>query len=235
MANPLTCIAVIDTETTGFPPDATMCQVARTDIRLYPDGWQIDSEPREAFVDPGRSIPAAVSAIHHIIEEDCVGAMGQEDAIHFATVGADIVAAHNWDFDRQFVRTKLPFICTLKVARSVWPDLESHANQAIRYARRICMSADERLQAAHRAGFDTWITAHILLDLLNAMPVEKMLDISSKPSRLLRMPGGNKHRGKPFSEIARQDPSYLRWVIDKSEFGEDVKFSADAALREARP
>lgn len=233
MTAPLTSIAVIDTETTGFPPDATMCQVARTDLRLYPGGWEIEIGPREEFVDPGRPIPAAVSAIHHIVDADCVGAMSQDEAVRFATVGADIVAAHHWDFDRQFVRTSLPFICTLKVARSVWPDLESHANQAIRYARGICMSAEERMQAAHRAGFDTWITAHILLDLLNAMPVEQMLDISSKPSRLLRFPGGNKHRGKLFSEIARYDPSYLRWVIDKSEFGEDVKFSSEAALREA--
>ena len=233
MAEPLTCIAVIDTETTGFPPDATMCQVARTNLRLYPDGWQIEDGPHEAFVDPGRPIPAIVSAVHHIVDDDCIGAMGQEEAIRFATAGADIVAAHNWEFDRQFVRTALPYICTLKVARKVWPDLESHGNQAIRYARRICMSAEERLQAAHRAGFDTWITAHILLDLLNAMPVEKMLEVSEQPSLLLRMPGGNKHRGTHFSEIARKDPGYLRWIIDKSEFGEDVKHSARHALGRA--
>ena len=234
MAEPLTCIAVIDTETTGFPPDASMCQVARTDIRLYPGGWQIEGEPREAFVDPGRPIPATASAIHHIVDADCAGAMSQDEAIRFATVGADIVAAHNWDFDRQFVRTPVPPICTLKVARAVWPDLESHANQAIRYARGLCLSPEDRMRAAHRAGFDTWITAHILLDLLNAMPVEKMLDVSGRPSRLIRMPGGNKHRGKPFSEIARCDPSYLRWVADQSTFGEDVKFSAAEALRETQ-
>lgn len=225
MADLFTLVAVIDVETTGFPPDAAMVEVGRTNVRLYPDGWRIESGPVSAFVDPCRPIPPEVSAIHHIVAADCAGSMSQAEAVHWATVGADFVCAHNAEFDAQFVRpTRLPWLCTLKGARNVWPDLISHANQAVRYARGLCQSVEERNMVSHRAAADTWVTAHILIDILNNLPVERLAEISQAPSRLLRMPFG-KHKGSKFSELPWD---YISWIINKSDLGEDIKFSARA-------
>ncbi len=233
MANPLTLIRVVDTETTGIDDPAEMVEIGWTDVRLFPDGWQIERGPEAVVVNPGMPIGFPAMAVHHITEDECRFGADPDEIRRDIGHGADILCSHNWAFDSRFLRTQLPYICTFNAARTVWPDLQSHSNGSIRYELGLCLG-DERTQPSHRAGPDTWVTAHILLKLLETHTVEQLLDISSNPVRLLRMPGGNKHRGKSFSEIARQDPSYLQWVVDKSEFGEDVKFSAAAALREAR-
>lgn len=229
-AAPLSLIAVVDVETTGFPPDAAMVEIGRTNVRLFPEGWQVEGEPVSQFVKPGRPIPPAASAIHHIIDEDVVDGISAEEAIGFAMGGADFLCAHNVEFDSQFVRqSKLPWVCTLKGARHAWPDLESHANMAIRYARRLCLAREHRV-GAHRAGADTLVTAHILVDLLNEIDIDKLVDISRKPSMLLRMPFG-KHRGTRFSELPWD---YLDWIVRKSDLNDDVKATARAELGRRR-
>lgn len=232
MADPFTLIRVIDTETTGIDDPAEMVEIGWTDVRLFPDGWQIERGPQSVLVNPGMPIGFLAMAVHHITEDECRFGADPEQIRRDIGSGADIFCAHNWQFDSRFLKTRLPAICTFKAARVAWPDLQSHSNGSIRYELGLCLG-DERTQPSHRAGPDTWVTAHILLRLLETHTVEQLLDISANPIRLLRFPGGNKHRGKFFSEIARNDPGYLQWVIDKSEFGEDVKFSAAAALREA--
>lgn len=206
--------------------------MGRTNLRLFPDGWRIEAGPFQEFVNPGRPIPYTASAVHHIVDADVAGAMIQAEAIHWATVGADYVASHNWEFDRQFMPgCRAPAICTLKGAREVWPDLESHSNQALRYFLGVCQSREERFEAAHRAGFDTLVTAHILLELLNRLPVERLVEISRQPSRLARMPFG-KHKGLRFSEIPWD---YLDFIVNKSDnMGEDIKFSARCELQRRR-
>lgn len=234
MADTLTLIRVVDTETTGIDDPAEMVEVGWTDVRLFSGGWQIERGPIATLVDPGMPITFPAMAIHHITEAEAASGVHPDNARRLATIGADILCAHNWQFDSRFLRSQLPFICTLKCARVLWPDLQGYSNGSIRYELGLVPHDDDRAQPSHRAGPDTWVTAHILLKMLETHTVEQLLDISANPIRLLRFPGGNKHRGKLFSEIARQDPGYLNWVIDKSEFGEDVKFSATAALREAR-
>jgi exodeoxyribonuclease X len=233
MADPLTLIRVVDTETTGIDDPAEMVEIGWTDVRLFPDGWQIERGPESVLVNPGMPIGFPAMAVHHITEDECRFGVDPDDIRETITQGADILCSHNWAFDSRFLKPRLPAICTFKAARTVWPDLQSHSNGSIRYELGLCLR-DERTQPSHRAGPDTWVTAHILLKLLETHTVEQLLEISENPVRLLRMPGGNKHRGKFFSEIARIDPGYLQWVVDKSEFGEDVKFSAGAALRETR-
>lgn len=233
MTDNLSLIRVVDTETTGLDDPAEMVEIGWTDVRLFPDGWRIERGPVSTIVDPGMPITFPAMAVHHITDAEAATGVHADVARSMAAKGADILCAHNWQFDSRFLRTQLPYICTFKAARTVWPDLQSHSNGSIRYEFGLCLG-DQRTEPSHRAGPDTWVTAHILLKLLETRTVEQLLDISSNPVRLLRFPGGNKHRGKPFSEIARLDPGYLRWVIDKSEFGEDVKFSAEASLREVR-
>lgn len=234
MADPLTLIRVVDTETTGMDDPAEMVEIGWTDVRLFHDGWQIERGPESYLVDPAMPITFPAMAVHHITPAMVHGQCPADDARGLIRHGVDIFCSHNWQFDSRFLKAQKPYICTLKAARVIWPNLQGHSNGSIRYELGLVPHDDQRAQPSHRAGPDTWVTAHILLKLLETHTVEQLLDISANPIRLLKFPGGNKHRGVSFSEIARIDPNYLRWVVDKSELNEDVKYSSVLALREAR-
>ena len=44
---------------------------------------------------------------------------------------------------------------------------------------------------------------------------------------------GKKHKGHPLDEVARDDPSFLRWMLNQS-FLTDAKAIASEALERAR-
>lgn len=211
MSAPLTLIRVIDTETTGIEDPAEMVEIGWTDVRLFPDGWAIERGPHSLLVNPGMPISFPAMAVHHITEHEASFGLSPETALKMALTGADIVCAHNWRFDSRFIRSTLPAICTFKCSRTIWPDLQSHGNGAIRYELGLCLG-DERTQPSHRAGPDTWVTAHILLKLLETRSVEDLIHISSNPV-LLRKIGFGKHEGKKFSELPWD---YLDWIVNKS-------------------
>ena len=208
MTAPFTLIRVIDTETTGMDDPAELVEIGYTDVRLYPTGWAIEGGPFFKLVNPGMPISFGAMAVHHITQAEAELGAAPDDARTEVMKGVDIPCSHNWQFDSRFIKTSKPAICTLKCARTLWPDFESHSNGAIRYARGLCIG-DERAMPSHRAGPDTWVTAHILLDLLKERTAEELLEISRNPTILIKMPGGKKHRGKTFREIATSDPAYL--------------------------
>ncbi|MER8387253.1 DUF3820 family protein [Mesorhizobium sp. M1380] len=101
------------------------------------------------------------------------------------------------------------------------------------------------MEPVHRAGPDSWTTAHILLDLLRVLPVETMVEISANPIRLLKMPFG-KHVGISFSELPTD---YIDWILHKSDMRNEpdkadvvhtarlewVKRTSDPQPQQARP
>ena len=74
---------------------------------------------------------------------------------------------------------------------------------------------------AHRAGPDAYVTAHLLLEMLDHVPFETLIEWSSVPALLIRCHIG-KERGKLWSDV---DSGFLRWLLDK-DFDDDVKFTA---------
>lgn len=219
--SPLTLIRVADCETTGFPPDAEMVEIGWTDIRLFPTGWEIEGESHSRFVNPGHPIPSKVSAIHGITDDMVVDGMDPDAARRLIYTGPDYLCAHNAAFDSKFLRGHmLPWICTLKCARKMWPNMPNHKNETIRQELGITVEGD-----AHRAGYDAAVTARILLQLLKIMPLESMFKVSRPDHVPLRMPFG-KNKGKKFTEISASD---LRWIIS-SDMEEGIKIAARAAL-----
>lgn len=220
MAEPFTLIRVIDTETTGIDDPCEMVEVGWTDVRLFPTGWEIESGPHSALVNPGMPISFPAMAVHHITDAECKIAGADPDDIRAEIVkGADILCAHNAAFDSRFIRGhNLPWICTFKAARTAWPQLQGHGNGSIRYERGLCLG-DERAQPSHRAGPDTWVTAHILLDLLKIYQPETLVEITGKP--VLQLVCHLKaHKGKRWSEVPWD---YLDWIVNKSDMRNDPK------------
>lgn len=218
-------IRVIDTETTGLPEagPVDLVEIGYTDMIEDMGGRLIVSGvPVSALVRPTVPISFGAMAAHHITEAEAANGISQADARAFIA-GADVYAAHNAAFDSAILAMdgRLPWICTFKCAKTAWPDLESHSNGAIRYARGLCLDTESAAMAqpSHRAGPDTWVTAAILADLSAIFTVDQMIEISANPVRLLRI-GFGKHRGARFSELPTD---YLDWLVNKSDMKNDPK------------
>lgn len=212
----LSILRLCDTETTGFPPRAEMCEIGWVDIVLYPDGWKIQGEQQSRFVNPGHPIPAKCTEIHGITDDMVVDGMHPNDARALLSRGATILGAHNVAFDSKFVRSALPWICTLECARKVWPDAPNHKNETLKEYLGIKVEGD-----AHRAGYDAAVSAHIFLHLTKHLTIAQMLDISSPDSVPLIMPFGT-HKGKRFSEIP---DNWLSWAV-KSDLRKGIRIAA---------
>jgi exodeoxyribonuclease X len=218
MSEPFTLIRVVDVETTSMDDPAEMVEVGWTDVRLFPQGWEIETGPHSLIVNPGMPISFPAMAVHHITQSVAGGGMDPDQARADVAAGADYLCAHNVEFDSRFIRGhSVPWICTFKAARTAWPELQSHKNGSIRYERGLCLD-DPQTEPSHRAGPDTWVTAHILLDLLKLYQPETLVEISTKPVLLLKVDFGL-HAGKRWSEVPTD---YIDWILHKSGMKDDA-------------
>ena len=180
---------------------------------------------------PGKAIPPGASAIHHIIDDDL------KDAPPLGAVidrfrGADFYVAHKCEFEESFFAAQGvelgPWICTYKCALRVWPELDGHSNQELRYAlnRATPFPGYERgAISPHRAAFDVVVTAAIFEELIKKARWSELVHWSAEPALHTRFHFG-KYRGRRYDEIAASDPSYLQWIVEKSELEEGIKHSA---------
>ena len=221
-------IRVIDIETTGTDPVRDdIIEIASVDMVR---GGGI-TNAMDTLVRPARPIPPGASAVHHLIDEDVRNAPPLSDVIG-RFKGADFYVAHNADFERSFFAAKGielgPWICTYKCALRVWPELDGHSNQELRYAlgRASPFPGFERAAISpHRAASDVIITAAVFEELIKHARWSELVQWSSEPALHTRFHFG-KYRGKRYDEIAASDPDYLRWIIEKSELEEGIKHSA---------
>ncbi|TIS37551.1 hypothetical protein [Mesorhizobium sp.] len=211
MTAPLALIRVADTETTGLADPKELVEIGWTDVRLFPTGWAIESGPHARLVNPGMPITPGARAAHHITDEEAASGMAPDDARALISTGADFICCHNLAYDSPLLKSGKPGICTFKCAKETYPLLDSHKNGAIWYALGLGGGA-KQMEPVHRAGPDSWTTAHILLDLLRVLPAETMVEISANPLRLLKMNFG-KHAGTPFTDLPWD---YLDWILHKS-------------------
>lgn len=59
-----------------------------------------------------------------------------------------------------------------------------------------------------------------------------MLEISAQPVLLKTLRIG-KHKGKTFAEVAKEDPSWLKWALSTiSDMSDDMRFTIQHYLRD---
>lgn len=220
-------IRSVDLETTGIPTDDdphAIVEIGWCDIPAV--------EYFDTLASPEREIPIDAMSVHHITNEMVLNAPRKEDAIS-SLFGADIYVAHNADFERQFLSVPLgpsvQWICTYKVALRVWPDMDRHNLQYLRYALNLPVRQD--VPMPHRAGPDAYVAA-LLFERIqsepNAPDIETMVRWSNGHALYPRCPLF-KHKGKKWSDVPGD---YLDWIVNKpNDVAADIKANARHELK----
>ncbi|MGC5348805.1 exodeoxyribonuclease X [Klebsiella pneumoniae] len=218
-------LRVIDTETTSF--EGGIVEIASVDIE-----FGAICNPMSDFVRPPEAIGFEAMAIHHITEDMVADAPFISEVIG-RYLGASVYVAHNAAFDKgKLPQIDAPWICTLKLARKLYPEFESYGNQYLRYRLGLKPTLPEGLYA-HRALYDCYVTAELLMYMGREAQwtIREMREISASPSLLYRMRFG-KHKGKTFEEVATEDKGYLRWLLG-TDLDEDMEFTVKHWLKGA--
>ena len=214
----------IDIETTGIDParDAIV-EIASVDLQRDTTITNF----QETLVRSSIAVPAAASAVHHLIDADLANAPHLEAVIN-RFKGADAYVAHNCSFERSFLGSHLGdaiWVCTYKCALRVWPDLVAHGNQALRYhfGHINPLGVDRARLVPHRALSDAIVTAAIFFELVKHISWPELVRWSEQPALLTYLRFGM-HRGERF-DAAPGD--YLLWLAEGAhDLSEDVRFSA---------
>lgn len=218
---------IFDSETTGIKePEVIQTALLQLADTLPPE---VISETCDLW-HPSKPIELGALATHHIMEED----LGNCPPASDFRLPADCtyLIGHNIDFDWGAIgRPASPRrICTLALARSFWPHLESHTQSALLYhlerprARRLCQGAHDALADVKNCLI---VLEHILAATANTARSWEELWRVSELARIPKTLTFGKHRGEAFSAVPRP---YLKWLIAQPDMDQYVKAAAKGAL-----
>lgn len=221
----MSCIRVIDFETTGFEPPAQVIEVGYAD---YYTAEHSVADP-VSWLCKADAIPPENRAVHHITLKDTEGqpAYDRDELVRLTADTCQGWAAHNLSFEAQWLGdVGIPAICTYKAALRVWPDAPSHSNGALWYwlEDQGLISLDRNLaMPPHRAGPDAYVTAHILKALFEAGATGKEMVAWTKEPRLLPRCTIGKFKGVPWPEV---EAGFLGWMLKQETMEDDLKWNA---------
>lgn len=212
---------VFDTETASL--EGGVCDLAIVTIN---NNFEVVRE-FESLIDPERPISPAAMGIHHITNEmvydkptlsEAMGLWGNPFKRENAIVGG-----HNVAFDIRMVSSVLPQmygkVCTLKLARLVYPELENHQLQTIRYTFGL------EAGPAHRAMGDVITCLSFLKHIAREKDtdLEGLFQLCRKPISLDTKITFGKHKGTRLRDLPT---SYVHWLLGNAD-------SLDPDIREA--
>jgi DNA polymerase-3 subunit epsilon len=230
LRNPL---IFFDLETTGVDV-ATDRIVELSYLKIYPNG---DEESRTMKINPTVPIPAKVTAIHGITDEDV------KDAPTFAAVaknlatvfeGSDFAGYNSNKFDipllaEEFLRTHTDI--DLKKRKFVDIQVIFHKREQRTLSAAYRFYCDKELEGAHSAEADAKATYEVLQAQLDRYPdLPNDIDELSKYSSHNRnvdflgrivldendkeVFNFGKYKGQPVEEVLKKDPGYYTWMMN---------------------
>ena len=236
---------IFDTETTSAEAkEAKVIQIAFGREHWSPVGsnWGITRHGyEEAYYDPGMPIPTIVKSITNIPDDmvkGCPDFNGSHEMIKIRKLLDEgyIPVAHNADYDVQVLRNygiKIKdYICTMKVALRL-KEADDFENVKLNYLRHFFNIPNIEGQL-HDALTDTEYLAKVfeILVIKQQLTPQQMIAVSKSPPLFRRCTFGNKHRGELWSEVAKKDPGYLRWILEKYD-DPNTKWIADYWLNKS--
>lgn len=222
---------ILDTETTGFSHEKDKL-IEWAFVNCYRNKDKFSTE--EYLFNPGVPIPASAMAIHHITNDmvsDKPSLANFKNPIKMSDKGT-VFVAHNAAFDSGFLPfLKGPWICTYRLASHLLPDMESYANQFLRYALRLKIPPQYLTTHAHRALYDAIVTKYLffcLLDLIkskNITTVDQLIVFQQAPIIQTSIRFGT-HKDTRWEDLPK---GYVRWIL-RQDFNSDILFNAQRVL-----
>ena len=159
---------------------------------------------------PGKPISLGALATHHILDEELVSC--PPSTSFKLPAGTKYLIGHNIDFDWVAIGSpEVKRICTLALARSLWPDLDSHTQSALLYYFERDTARDQ-LRNAHSALADVWICSKIvgkIIEKLHPVSLDAFWEMSEKARIPTIMPFG-KHKGEAINLVPSD---YKQWML----------------------
>lgn len=221
---------IADTETSQ-QTDPEVIELATMAIEIAPNGLLTEGHKECMRFKPERKISCGARAVHHILDSELANAPpAAEAALPADTV---YVIGHNVDFDWGVLgKPKVKRVCTLALARSLWPQVEGHGLSACMY--RISedhVKTRDALRGAHTAEVDVrhcYMLLEYFLDkyLKNVHSMEDLW-IASEFARVPKVWAFGKFKGKKIEEA---DRGYLNWCLKQQDMDEYVKVACRKVL-----
>ncbi len=195
-----TDFVVVDVEAIGSRATPTrVIEIGACRVR----GGEIIAE-YETLLNPGLPLPRFIAELTGIKSDMLIGAPQFADIAEpwLGFIGDSVLVAHNSNFDFTLLnqevnrvypgcRMRNPEICTVQLARRVFPNLENHRLDAL--ADHCGFEIAQR----HRAAGDARATARVLLRLLDELEIHGARTLAE--ARNFRIP---KHSGQREFELA---------------------------------
>jgi exodeoxyribonuclease X len=166
---------------------------------------------------PGKPISLGALATHHIMDEELVNC--PSSSTFQLPPDTKYIIGHSVDFDWEAIgKPEVKRICTLALARSLWPNLDSHTQSALLYHFERA-TAREQLRDAHSALADVWICSKILgqiIDQLHPSSLDALWETT--------MPFG-KHKGELISQVPSD---YKQWMLRQDNVSEYLRKALQA-------
>ncbi len=199
---------IFDTETTGTDEPVIVEAAYLQLVSLVPLEWSNGTCER---FNPGKPITLGALATHHIADEEL--AECRPANAFTLPAGTEYVIAHNVDFDMKAIGDPpAKRICTLALCRKLWPDADSHSQNAMFYLlERDRAREDARL--AHSAGHDVMACAVIVRHILKVLGTGNDIEALWAHSERARIPDVmpfGKHKGMRIRDVPA---GYKTWLL----------------------
>lgn len=216
-----------DVESTGLNATDKVVEIAWAELD---DDLNILSMTR-SLINPEMPIPAGASAVHGIVADHVRDAptiyefMAEEQ---YPLAGEEsVLFAHQAKFDEKYFKPWMPdhlgSICTLKLAREVYPDADNHKLQTLRYFLEL--NVDVTHSEAHTALADVKVLVALIQKIKadTGWDVAEMFEFCNTPKEVVRMPFG-KHKGTRLKDLPK---AYVRWLLGLADLDTDLRFSLE--------
>jgi exodeoxyribonuclease X len=223
---------ILDTEThtlNGQPIEIAYAPIQIHDGKLTLDKSQIFDQLYRV----DEPISYAAMAVHHILESELV------DQPHYTSFSlpqdTTYIIGHNIDYDIRALEkcgvdiSKIKAICTLALARLVWPDAEAHNISALIYMiTKGSAKARDMIKKAHRADMDIILTANILMHEIHHLKIQTIEELytASEDARIPRTINFGKHRGTAIADLPAD---YMQWLLRQEDLDPYLRKAIDNA------
>lgn len=225
-------IRILDTETTGIPGE--ILEIASVCI----NSKGIVSSITEDLVKPSKhEISFGAMATHHITPDMVEDKPDISEVIDKYKMESGYFIAHNAQFDLGMlpegtIGTDVKIICTLKLARELFNKSRfgDHKLSTLWYGFGCYKMPFSYEGVPHRAGYDCFMTADVLLCMLeeNELTIEKAYElIHPKPiEETLCFMKKYRDQKLTWKKVKEIDPDYCEWLVDNfiwNEVGKAIK------------